>query len=60
MNIEQLEPGKHYDFQIKSWETPDGDVVPGETRRRVFLGRIEIDGIPFLEVERVTKKGKNS
>lgn len=57
MNIDELQVGRIYLFQISDWEAPTGEVIAGgKDKRRIFLGYKPIDGIPFVEVQRETGK----
>lgn len=57
MDVAQLKPGETYSFSIKDFETPFGEVIPGQTKVRKFVGTQAIGPAgmaksPFLEVER--------
>lgn len=57
MSITRPIPSIQYLFHTKSWESPLGDVIPGEVKRRTFLRRLSIgpkgrSKIPFFEVSR--------
>lgn len=52
LDFTQLKVGHAYRFHIRPWVSPQGDVVAGIAKSRTFLGRLEIDGIQFIEVAR--------
>ncbi len=56
MELHALQPGRTYDIRSKDWTAPTEEVIPGETKRRIFLGHKRVDGILFLEVRRETGK----
>lgn len=61
MNLKEarsLKKDQAYAFQIRDWETPLGEVIPGQKKERIFLD-VEIrhatigdEGIPFIRVLR--------
>jgi hypothetical protein len=52
IDISELKVGGTYLFHTKEWATAEGEVIPGTTRERIYLGSTEVDGIPFIEVAR--------
>lgn len=56
IELSALTPGKVYEFTIAAEETPDGEVIPAETKTRRYVGSRVIDGKVFLRVEHITGK----
>lgn len=55
--VQALKPGHIYEFRTKDWVAPDAtEVVPGQRKRRIFIGHAEVEGIPFVEVQRESGK----
>lgn len=57
MDIANLESGKRYVFHTKPWEPPEGDVIPGAAKERLFVGIQDVGAagmpsVPFVKVER--------
>lgn len=61
MNLKEarsLKKHQAYAFQIRDWETPLGEVIPGVKKVRIFLDveirgkSIGYSGIPFIRVLR--------
>lgn len=57
MNLDDLQAGRIYSFQLKDWEAPTGEVIAGaKDKRRIFVGHTAVDDIPFVEVQGETGK----
>ncbi|WP_241299341.1 hypothetical protein [Burkholderia stabilis] len=57
MELSSLKTGERYAFHTKAFEAPLGEVVPGETRIRTFIGIENVGAVgmpkePFAAVER--------
>lgn len=57
MELSSMKIGEKYRFFTKSFQTPIGDVILGETKLRKFIGMIDrgpvgMEKVPFVEVER--------
>ncbi len=57
-DAQALVPGSKYEFKIRDWETPFGEVILGQKKERAFIG-VEVrgatigdPGIPFIRVSR--------
>lgn len=52
LQVQELRPEATYTFTIKNWTAPTGEVIAGRELKRVFVGHMRIENIPFIEVER--------
>jgi hypothetical protein len=57
MDLSNLKSGAQYAFRTKPFESPFGDVVPGEVKTRKYIGVHNVGAVgkpsePFAKVER--------
>lgn len=50
----QLKPSCRYRMHLLSGRLDGGATAPGVVKERIYLGRMEVGGKPFLEVARPT------
>lgn len=51
-NINHLKAGESYIFHTEDWTTPTNEVIPGKTKKRVFVDKILIGNMSFIEVKK--------
>lgn len=51
LDVTLLRKGLAYVFHIKELEVEPGQIIPGSVKKRVYRGRVQIEQIPFVEVE---------
>lgn len=55
-NINLLKVGESYTFHTEDWTTPTNKVIPGKAKKRVFVDKILIGNMTFIEVKKHSGK----